>query len=395
MTGTASVPLGALASVIRGVTFKKNDAVALGGTGMVPVLRAGNIGDQLDIDNDLIWLPRNLVSDDQLLRANDIAMCASSGSPRVVGKSAQLTKSWGGSVGAFCLIIRPDPSCCCPEYIACFLRSSTFRTWAKTSPGANIKNIRKRELEKYSIPLPPLDEQRRIVGILNRATKIERLRAQAGERLREFIPALFIKMFGDPAANPMEWPKKQLGQLCIQTKQCSPGNQPAKKFRYVDISGIDSVVKRISKCRLIVGSEAPTRARKVIQTNDVLVSTVRPNLNAVAIVPSNLNGEIASTGFCVLRANQDRIDPAYLFLCATSEYFINTLVSKARGANYPSVSDKDIKDIRISLPPLHLQKRFAKLFRSAQVAAARMEIGNRATIVLNSSLMSRLLGDYA
>ena len=57
-------------------------------------------------------------------------------------------------------------------------------------------------LMSLPVPLPPLAEQRRIVGILNRAAKIERLRARAQERLREFIPALFVEMFGDPATNP-------------------------------------------------------------------------------------------------------------------------------------------------------------------------------------------------
>ena len=68
-------------------------------------------------------------------------------------------------------------------------------------------------LMSLPVPLPPLDEQRQIVGILNRAAKIERLRAQAADRLREFIPALFVKMFGDPVENPMGWIVEPLGNL--------------------------------------------------------------------------------------------------------------------------------------------------------------------------------------
>ena len=63
------------------------------------------------------------------------------------------------------------------------------------------------------IPLPPLEEQRRIVDILNRAARIEALRARAAERLREFVPALFVKMFGDPVENPNGWHSKKLGSL--------------------------------------------------------------------------------------------------------------------------------------------------------------------------------------
>ena len=63
------------------------------------------------------------------------------------------------------------------------------------------------------IPLPPLEEQRRIVAILNRAARIERLRRRAAERLREFVSALFVKMFGDPVENPMGWEVRPLADL--------------------------------------------------------------------------------------------------------------------------------------------------------------------------------------
>ena len=75
------------------------------------------------------------------------------------------------------------------------------------------KVLNKRKVEELKIPLPPLDEQRRIAGILSRAARIERLRARTADCLREFIPALFIKMFGDPIENPMGWSSCKMGNL--------------------------------------------------------------------------------------------------------------------------------------------------------------------------------------
>ena len=75
------------------------------------------------------------------------------------------------------------------------------------------------------VPLPPLDEQRRIVDILNRAARIETLRRRAAERLQEFVPALFIKMFGDPGPNPMRWPQRRIGDVC----EVQGGLQVSKK----------------------------------------------------------------------------------------------------------------------------------------------------------------------
>ena len=199
------LPLAEVADVIRGVTFQKYEVSEHPSSDRTPVIRAGNIGNELELERDLIWLPSSRVSETQIMRPGDIAMCASSGSTKIVGKSALLRKMWRGTVGAFCVIIRSKETHCDHRFIAYFLRSAKFREWAQNAAGASIKNIRKSDLEKFLVPFPPLDEQRRIVGILNRAAKIERLRARAADRLREFIPALFVKMFGDPAENPMGW----------------------------------------------------------------------------------------------------------------------------------------------------------------------------------------------
>ena len=78
---------------------------------------------------------------------------------------------------------------------------------------AGQQRVPKSFVENALIPLPPLEEQRRIVDILNRAARIEALQARAAERLREFVPALFVKMFGDPVENPNGWHSKKLGSL--------------------------------------------------------------------------------------------------------------------------------------------------------------------------------------
>lgn len=101
--------------------------------------------------------------------------------------------------------------------------------------------------------------------------------------------------------------------LCERTGTTDPRRNPEVSFRYIDISGIDRDAKRIATTVEILGADAPSRARQVVQKDDVLVSTVRPNLNAVAIVPVNLDGEIASTGFCVLRARKKVLVPQFLF----------------------------------------------------------------------------------
>lgn len=112
---------------------------------------------------------------------------------------------------------------------------------------------------------------------------------------------------------------RPLVELCDRNiSLIDPKQEPELSFWYVDISAIDNKVKRIVAPQQVTGKLASVRARQVVQTNDVLVATTRPNLNAVALVPADYDKQVCSTGFCVVRAGPD-LDPAYLFLFVQSE----------------------------------------------------------------------------
>ncbi len=146
----------------------------------------------------------------------------------------------------------------------------------------------------------------------------------------------------------------------------NPAVQPDDEFTYVDVSAIDNQQKIINGARLLLGSEAPSRARKLLRANDVLVSTVRPNLNAVALVPSELDGQVGSTGFCVLRAMPSRALPEYLFYFARSQRFVDALAGLVAGALYPAVTDSQVLDQGLPLPSLDEQRRIVDLLSRAE-----------------------------
>lgn len=161
----ARTTVGAVASIHRGVTYRKGDASARPASGLVPLLRATNISEQLSLD-DCVYVPAGLVSEQQLLREGDIVMAASSGSASVVGKSAQLSRPWRGSFGAFCACIRPGPNVS-PRYLAWFLASDGFRRRAsRLAAGSNINNLKRKHISETPVPLPPRDEQDRIVAAI-------------------------------------------------------------------------------------------------------------------------------------------------------------------------------------------------------------------------------------
>lgn len=118
-------------------------------------------------------------------------------------------------------------------------------------------------------------------------------------------------------------------------------NKPeGKEFTYVDIGSIDRETKRIADAKTLPTSKAPSRARQQLKTGDVLVSMTRPNLNAVAMVPEDLDGSTGSTGFHVLRARD--AEPGFLFYAVQSPEFISAMCQKVQGALYPAVRPRDI-----------------------------------------------------
>lgn len=142
---------------------------------------------------------------------------------------------------------------------------------------------------------------------------------------------------------------------------------------YIDLSAVDQDAKDITEARPIRCDEAPSRARQLVEEGDVLVSTVRPNLNGVARVPASLRGATASTGFTVLRP-RPALDGAYLFHWVRSPGFVAEMVKNATGASYPAVSDAIVRSSAIPLPSLAVQRRIAAILD--QVDALR-SLGRR------------------
>ena len=110
----------------------------------------------------------------------------------------------------------------------------------------------------------------------------------------------------------------------------------------------------------------------------------------MAYVPGELEGAIASTGFCVLRPNKQALDSRYLFHWVQSEAFIGDMVSKATGASYPAVSDSIIHASEIPLPPLEEQRRIAAILDKAQDLSLRTRQSNQlASSLIESEMIQR------
>ena len=170
--GWGVVPVSDVTTLIRGVTYKKEQAINHLKDGYLPLIRANNIQNGRFNTSDLVFVPENLVKESQKIAPEDIVIAMSSGSKTVVGKSAHQVLPFECSFGAFCGILRPEKNTL-PKFIAYFTQSSFYRNKISSlSAGANINNIKPSSFELISIPMPSLAEQKII------AEKLDTLLAQ-------------------------------------------------------------------------------------------------------------------------------------------------------------------------------------------------------------------------
>lgn len=154
---------------------------------------------------------------------------------------------------------------------------------------------------------------------------------------------------------PEGWCISRISDISMKGEQRKPSDE--ETFIYVDIGSINRDLKCIESPLHLIGKDAPSRARKVIRSGDVLVSLTRPNLNAVALVPCHLDNQIASTGFEVIKTLM--VDSRYVFALTRSKDFIDSISGVVQGALYPAAKSSDVQAYTFCLPPLAEQKVIA------------------------------------
>ena len=245
--------------------------------------------------------------------------------------------------------------------------------------------------------LPPLDEQQRIVGILNRAAKIERLRARARELMGEFIPALFVKMFGDPVENPMRWKVHALGDFCTLT-QYGTSRKANDRSEGVPVLRMGNITYRgdldCTDLKCVTLSESEFR-KYALRPGDILFN--RTNSKELVGKTGIWDGRfeaVAASYFIRLRLDETRVMPNYVWAFMNSTAMKTRLFAMARGAiGQANINAKELRSLPLPVPPVSIQRRYEVIVEAARGALSVAESGSSISFALNNSLMSRLLAE--
>lgn len=226
--------------------------------------------------------------------------------------------------------------------------------------GGTQKFISLNFIRNLPIPEKSLPEQQKIAAHLDSIQSAIDNKKQQLAQLDELVKSKFVEMFGE---NPVENGKWKVGKIeSVVDRNILTAKKKFQKtdiIKYVDISAIDNKTNLVTGFTEYILEDAPSRAQQAINCDDILISTVRPNLRNIAINPFNDNSMVGSSGFCVLRVNET-CNAKYLFYCVLGDDFTNAMVDLTTGAAYPAIKDSDVLAYSIAVPPIELQNTFAE-----------------------------------
>ncbi|MFB2836837.1 restriction endonuclease subunit S [Floridanema evergladense] len=163
---------------------------------------------------------------------------------------------------------------------------------------------------------------------------------------------------------PKYWEVKRLKNIAsCNDESLGENTDPDYTIEYVDISSVN-LLSGITHYENMIFENAPSRARRKVKNGDIIVSTVRTYLKAIATIKKPPNNLIVSTGFAVIRPKQD-LNPDYIGYLLQSEGFIGDVVSNSSGVSYPAIDSSILMRLPVVEPPLEEQETIAKFLDTA------------------------------
>lgn len=267
-----------------------------------------------------------------------------------------------------------DTSKLLPEYLMLWFSRPEFDRYARYKSHGSVREIFDwDEMCRVELPVPDLKEQEKIVKTYNTITKRIQLKQQINENLEKTAQCLFDKNFKeynkfyekeDLKTLPADWKYAIVGDFCKDNIKSISSSDEVKEILYLDTGSITN--NKIDELQIISERDGfPSRAKRMIYDNDIVFSTVRPNLRHFGIIRKPAKNMIVSTGFSVLHNNSDRVSNEFLYMWITNDATLSFLQSIAENSvsTYPSINADDIMNIKIIIPTDNILSELNEVFR--------------------------------
>lgn len=279
-----------------------------------------------------------------------------------------------------------------PRFLATVVHCPDFLEYAVSgTTGVQHPRTSWAHIREFEVPAFSFDEQRRIANLL---WLVHETISQSGTLVEEgqvlkraAMQTLFTRGLRNEGQKeteigpmPESWELSTLGTLCESTDSVDLRSEAERVIEYVDVSSISRDYLCIEKTSRCILKEAPGRARKRILTSDVIFATVRPTLLRVAVVPEELDNQVCSTAFCVLRRDSKLSVHNFIYYVVQRDQFVQQLAEIETGASYPAVTDRMVREQVVPVPTLEEQHEIVAILDAID---RKIDLHRRRRAVLN------------
>lgn len=377
------VAFGDVAGFIRGVTFKPEDVTTEDGGDTVACMRTSNV--QMNLDTSDVWrIPRALVKrSDQFLRTGDI-LVSSANSWNLVGKCCWVPELPGpATFGGFVSVLRADQTELDPRYAYWWFSTPRTQQLVRSlgRRTTSISNLDLARCLRVTISLPPLEEQRRIVRVLDRADRLRSARRTSFDATDALRAALFDDAFGGSHQAPVtvgdrlaSHPRGWRWELLADVAELATGHTPDRKkpeYWSGDVSWIT-----LTDIRSLDGRTAEDTSESITQAGLANSSAVKLPPQTVCFSRTASVGFVTITGRAMATSQDfvnwicsERLSPTYLMhaLIRSRE----RLRGLSTGSTHKTIYFPTVQRFRVLVPPLAEQERFTSRIRTAEIMRDR------------------------
>lgn len=387
------VKLGNYVEQIRGVSYKPTDLFEKLEVGSVILLRANNIFDSKVNFEDVVYVDKNKVKNNQFLRAGDILICTSSGSKDLVGKAAYIENDLNVTFGAFCKVIRPKGIE--SAFLGHFFQSQIYRhSISESCIGVNINNIRGEHIDNLEVPLPSLSEQKAIAEKLDKVSILIEKRKQQLSLLDTLVKSKFVEMVGDYELGTNKYKTKKLGDLSIKITD-GVHAKPVyveKGKPFLSVQNINRGMIDFTDCKF-VSEEAYQKMIKSAfpEKGDVLYTKVGATYGISAYVGTDIPFCLY-VSVCLIKPNRVLINSRFLSASMGMRYVKKQADRRVKGIGVPDLHLNQIREFDIILPPMEVQNKFVAFLEQIEKSKKKIKQSLAALELLKKSLMQKYFG---
>lgn len=266
----------------------------------------------------------------------------------------------GANINAQIVLLRANNKQIIPNYLKwCFDIPEVKKQVNQLSTGTALKQLPVSKLRQIKIPLPPLEEQKRIAAILDKADRVRRKRQEAIRLTEELGRSIFLDMFGDPVTNPKGWETCSIQDLCSIIVDC-PHSTPKymdnkNGYPCIRTSDLQNGYLDFSTTKHVGEIEYQNRiSRHTPVSGDILYSREGERFGIAARVRENLKLCLGQR-MMLFQPNFSKATSSFLWALFNSPSVYHQATKSVGGSTSPHVNVKDIKKFKAFCPPLEMQ----------------------------------------